>query len=172
MAPPLPSVTRSAESMSSTRRTSLADGKDPKLALFELYLATAEKVSDRRAAANAWMLSVNSAIVAFYGYLAADKLAVPLGQKAVWLWAIPAAGAIVSVAWTVLLTSYRQLNRAKFGVLQEMEKDLVAQPFARERALYTRDRRRSLSVIETSIPLCFLVLYAVIIAAAVLLRGS
>ena len=39
----------------------MTDAKDPKLALFELYLATAEKVSDRRAQANAWMLSVNSA---------------------------------------------------------------------------------------------------------------
>ena len=43
---------------------SVADDKDPKLALFELYLATAEKVSDRRAQANSWMLSVNSAIIA------------------------------------------------------------------------------------------------------------
>src|SRR5277367_1529003 len=114
----------SAVSTSSTRRISLADEIDPKLKVFELYLATAEKVSDRRAAANAWMLSVNSAIVALYGYLAADKLSVPLPQKGVWLWAIPAAGAIVSFAWAILLTSYRQLNRAKFGVLQEMEKDL------------------------------------------------
>jgi hypothetical protein len=148
----------------------VAEGKDPRLALFELYLATAEKVSDRRAAANAWMLSVNSAIVALYGYLAADKLAVPAAQKSVWLWAIPAAGAIVAAAWTVLLTSYRQLNRAKFGVLQELEKDLPAQPFARERVLYSRERRQSLSSIETAIPLCFLVLYAAILAAA-LTRG-
>jgi hypothetical protein len=148
----------------------LADDKAPKLALFELYLATAEKVSDRRAAANAWMLSVNSAIVALYGYLAADKLSVPVPQKTVWLWAIPAAGAIVSVAWTVLLTSYRQLNRAKFAVLEEIEKDLPVQPFACERALYSRERRRSLSTIETAIPLCFLALYTAILAAA-LLRG-
>ena len=150
----------------------MADEIDLKLAVFKLYLATAEKVSDRRAAANAWMLSVNSAIVALYGYLAADKLSVPVPQKGVWLWAIPAAGAIVSVAWAGLLASYRQLNRAKFGVLQEMEKDLPAQPFARERALYGRDRRRSLSQIEMAIPLCFLVLYAAIIAAAALRHGS
>jgi len=65
----------------------MPDAKDPKLALFELYLATAEKVSDRRAQANTWMLSVNSAIVALYGYLQADKLAVPNAQKTVWLWA-------------------------------------------------------------------------------------
>ena len=36
----------------------MSDAKDPGLKLFELYLATAEKVSDRRAQANAWMLSV------------------------------------------------------------------------------------------------------------------
>jgi hypothetical protein len=77
----------------------LADEIALKLAVFELYLTTAEKVSDRSAAANAWMLSVNSAIVALYGYLAADKLSVPVPQKKVWLWAIPAAGVIVSVAW-------------------------------------------------------------------------
>jgi hypothetical protein len=34
------------------RRKSMAEGEDPKLALFELYLATAEKVSDRRAQAS------------------------------------------------------------------------------------------------------------------------
>jgi hypothetical protein len=76
----------------------MTDANDPKLALFELYLATAEKVSDRRAQANAWMLSVNSAIVALYGYLQTDKMAVGAAQKGVWLWAIPAAGAIVCLA--------------------------------------------------------------------------
>src|SRR5215471_17728895 len=87
----------------------MSDNKD-KLALFELYLATAEKVSDRRVQANSWMLSVNSAIVAFYGYLQADKMSVGAAQKVVWLWAIPAAGAIVCLAWITLLTSYRKLN--------------------------------------------------------------
>ena len=33
------------------RRRPVSDAKDPKLKLFELYLATAEKVSDRRAQA-------------------------------------------------------------------------------------------------------------------------
>ena len=50
----------------------MPDAKDPRLAAFELHLATAEKVSDRRAQANTWTLSVNSAIVALYGYLQTD----------------------------------------------------------------------------------------------------
>jgi hypothetical protein len=54
-----------------------------------------------------WMLSVNSAIV-LYGYLQADKMAVGAAQKAVWMWAIPAAGAIVCLAWAALLTSNRK----------------------------------------------------------------
>ena len=67
----------------------MSEAKDPGLKLFELYLATTEKVSDRRAQANAWMLSVNGAVVGLYGYLQADKAAVVgAAQKAVWLWAI------------------------------------------------------------------------------------
>ncbi|MFY9956442.1 RipA family octameric membrane protein [Bradyrhizobium sp.] len=138
---------------------SVSDAKDPKLVLFELYLATAEKVSDRRAQANAWMLSVTSAIVTLYGYLETDKLSVPTGQKTVWLWAIPAAGVLVCIAWSALLTSYRQLNRAKFAVLQKIEADLPLQPFTREREAYMCDRRRSRTYIETAIPSCFVLLY-------------
>ena len=112
----------------------MTNAKNSKLALFELYLATTEKVGDRRAQANAWMLSVNSAIVALYGYLQADKDKVALGatQKAVWLWAIPAAGAIVCFAWWALLASYRKLNRAKFEVLMQLEKELPVALFTRE----------------------------------------
>ncbi len=150
----------------------MTDAKDPKLALFELYLATAEKVSDRRAEANTWMLSVNSAIVALYGYLQGDKMAVGAAQKAVWLWAIPAAGAIVCLAWAALLTSYRDLNRAKFAVLRQIEADLPVALFTRERETYLRDRRRSLSNIERLIPGCFALLYVVMLVAAVVTRGS
>lgn len=150
----------------------MTDTKDPKLALFELYLSTAEKVVDRRARANAWMLSVNSAIVALYGYLQSDKMSVGTGQKAIWLWAIPAAGAIVCLAWTALLASYRKLNRAKFGVLMQLEKDLEVPVFTREQDLYTKDKRRSLSDIETAIPGCFFLLYAFMFGAVILARNT
>jgi hypothetical protein len=146
----------------------MSSDKDPKLAMFELYLTTAEKVSERRAQANSWMLSVNSAIVALYGYLQADKMAVGAAQKAVWLWAIPSAGIIVCLGWTALLTSYRKLNRAKFSVLTELEADLPIQVFTREREIYRRDRRRSLSNVERWIPGCFFLLYVAILAAAII----
>lgn len=146
----------------------MTDSKDPKLALFELYLATAEKVSDRRAQANSWMLSVNSAIVGLYGYLQGDKVAVGPAGKAVWLWAIPAAGVIVCLSWAALLASYRKLNRAKFEVLAHLEADLPVPPFTREREIYRSDKRRSLSQIEIWIPGCFALLYAVMLGAVLL----
>lgn len=150
----------------------MTDAKDPKLVLFELYLATAEKVSDRRAQANSWMLSVNSAVIALYGYLQADQMAVGAAQRAVWLWAIPAAGAIVCLAWAALLISYRKLNRAKFAVLTEIEADLPFALFAREREAYRRDGRRSLSDIECLIPGCFVLLYTVMLLAVLLIQSA
>jgi hypothetical protein len=142
--------------------------KDPKLALFELYLATAEKVSDRRAQSNSWMLSVNSAIVGLYGYLQGDKMVVGTAGKAVGLWAIPAAGAIVCLAWAALLASYRKLNRAKFEVLAQLEADLPVPPLTREREIYRSDKRKSFSQTEIWIPGCFALLYAVMLGAAFL----
>ena len=150
----------------------MTNGSDPKFAMFELYLATAEKVSDRRAQANSWMLSVNSAIVALYGYLQSDKIAVSAPQKAVWLWAIPAAGAIVCLAWSALLASYRELNRAKFVVLTELETDLPASPIARERQIYGEQGRRSFSQIERLIPGCFVLLYVIMFVVALLTRNN
>jgi hypothetical protein len=150
----------------------MTDGKDTKFAMFELYLATAEKVSDRRAQANSWMLSVNSAIVALYGYLQSDKMAVGATQKGVWLWAIPAAGAIVSLAWAALLASYRELNRAKFAVLTEIEADLPVSPLTRERRIYKERARRSFSQIESLIPACFALLYIIMLVAALWTRGA
>jgi carbon starvation protein CstA len=143
---------------------------DPNFALYELYLGTAGKVSDRRATANSWMLSVNSALVALYGYLQADSLSVNERQKAVWLLAIPAAGLIVCVAWRTLLESYRQLNRAKFEVLQKLEGLFEVQPFTREQEVYRIHRRKGLATIERSIPACFFLLYMVILIAAIFRR--
>jgi tryptophan-rich sensory protein len=76
------------------------------------------------------------------------------------------------LAWLALLTSYRKLNRAKFAVLEQIEADLAFPMFAREREAYRRDRRRSLSTIESLIPVCFVLLYAAMLIAAIIARGG
>lgn len=134
--------------------------------LYTLYLATAEKVSDRRGAANTWMLSVNSAIVGLYGFLAKDSAIAGTSAQPIWYWAIPLTGVLVCLSWFAILTSYRKLNAAKFTVLQEMEKEFTHQPFAQEQTAYKADNRRSLSHIERLVPLCFGGLYLLLLVTA------
>ncbi len=117
----------------------------------------------------AQMLSVNSAIVGLYGYLQAGDQVPPDAAKAIWLWAIPAAGAIVCLAWAALLASYSRLNGAKFTVLQELEAEFPIPLFKREWEHYKKEGRRQLSRIESRVPWTFALLYAIMIIAA--LRG-
>ena len=147
----------------------MANEIEPHAELYKVYLETAEKVSDRRAQANAWMLSVNSALATLYGVLEVGKGTVDSSAQELWLWAIPAAGMLVCIAWASLLASYRQLNAAKFKVLQELETDLVFQPFKREQEIYRSNARVSLTKIERWIPWAFAALYAALLLAAWLL---
>ncbi len=144
----------------------MAEEKDPHTTLYSVYLSTAEKVSDRRAHANTWMLSVNSALVAFYGILEKETVIVEEPERRLWLWVIPIAGVLVCTAWASLLASYRRLNAAKFEVLQELEKELLFPAFAREQAIYKSKGRIALSKVERWIPWTFAVLYAALAVAA------
>jgi hypothetical protein len=139
----------------------MSEDADRRFDLYRLYLATAESVSDRRAAANTWMLSVNVALAGFYGYAAA----LPEAGRELSLLAIPLAGLIVALAWAGLLTSYRKLNAAKFAVLLALERDLPFSPFTDEQAAYRQARRRPLSRVEKAVPLAFAALHGALAAA-------
>lgn len=148
--------------------STMTSSQNQQQALFEIYLATAEKVSERRAQTNAYLLSVNSALVALYGYLPEGQAGAVAVDQAVWHWAIPTAGAIVCIAWVILLLSYHSLNRAKFAVLTEMEAVMAIQVFSREREIYKQRRRLPLAKIESAIPWCFILLYAAMTSATLL----
>jgi hypothetical protein len=82
----------------------------------------ADRISNRRASANSYFLSVNSAILAFVGYLAAKDT----GE---YMWMLAAGGIALSVLWEALITSYRNLNTAKFAVIHKIEKRLPISPY-------------------------------------------
>jgi hypothetical protein len=138
-------------------------GDETKLEMYRLFLGTAERVSDRRATANQWLLSVNGAIVSFYGLLSSEAVGSGSREAEVWTWAIPVAGMIVCLTWVSLINSYQKLNSAKFLVLQEIERDLPYQPFDREQEHYRKKRRGSLSRIERGIPWSFAALFLVLL---------
>ena len=146
----------------------MATDQEVRLDLYELYLATAEKVSDRRMQASAWMLSVNSAIVGRSTVTSSQgKASVEGAEAMIWRWAIPAAGILVCLSWAALLSSYSKLNGAKFQVLHEMEAELPYALFTREQRFLPADRSSAAEqggsggAVEL-----LMVLYAILIAAS------
>jgi hypothetical protein len=81
------------------------------LDLYKYAAEMADRVSARRAVANSFFLSVNAGFAALLG-----------GQELRWYG--PVAGIVFTVAWWSLLVSYRQLNGAKFQVINKLEEQL------------------------------------------------
>lgn len=124
---------------------------------YKLYVEMADRISQRRGVANTFFLTFNTAIV---GALASVYEHVP-AKVAV---ALFAAAMVLTVAWGLLLRSYRNLNSAKFKVIGLMEERLPAGAYyaAEWKALGEgKDLKKyiPLSVVETIVPLTFMVIY-------------
>ena len=139
------------------------DGPEDKSAVLEqykLYVEMADRISARRALANTFFLTLNTAVATAAGVFwnkppdaSAFLLAVPwlalVGQCLAWFW---------------ILRSYRQLNTAKYAVIGAMEERLPASPYWRaEWAALGEgtDPRRywPLSHVESLIPGFFALIY-------------
>ncbi len=131
--------------------------------LYKAYLATAEAASERRAKMNAWMLSVNSALIGVHAAISKDNAQSGLLRDPSWLWTIAFAGIVVCIAWLNLIKSYRDLNKAKFAVIAEMEKNFDFKPFTLERELYKAYPRISFSYIELGVPVAMALVYAILV---------
>jgi hypothetical protein len=132
------------------------------LDLYKLAVEMADRVSARRATANAFFLTVQTALVAVLG------IATPTLHHAPW-WtalAVALAGVILSASWWLQLRSYRDLNRAKFSVINAIENDLPVKVFTDEWASLKRDpisrwrgRYAELGTVERVVPGVFAALY-------------
>jgi len=128
------------------------------LELYKLAVEMADRVSARRATANAFFLTVNTALLAFVSSGLDDMLRL-----------IALAGIAISGTWWVLLKSYRDLNAAKFDVITEMEKNLEAQIFDNEwkrlkenRPEGWRSKYAEFGAVERFVPLIFAALYVAV----------
>jgi hypothetical protein len=134
------------------------------LELYKLAVEMADRVSARRATANAFFLTVNTALLAYLSSGLDDALRL-----------VALAGIALSGTWWALLKSYRDLNAAKFGVITKMEKKLEAQIFDEEwkslmekRREGWRGRYAEFGAVERLVPLIFAALYAAAFVGAVL----
>jgi hypothetical protein len=149
---------------------------DTQQIVFEQYrLATemADRISARRGTANGFYFTVASALLA-----GSEHFDLPLAA---------AAGAVLAGAWWLQLRSYRNLNSAKWTVINRLESRLPEAPFNDEWEILKRDpvdravlkserlgraikplaRYAELSVVEQIVPALFAVLFAVSFVAAI-----
>jgi hypothetical protein len=127
---------------------------------YKLYVTMADRISDRRQAANSFFLAINSGMLTVMGYAAIrEKEAIPLAI----VWMTAGAGVLVSILWLRMVLSYRNLNTAKFLVIHGIERLLPLRPYDAEWELVGRGERRKfyfpLTHIERLIPLGFVVLH-------------
>jgi hypothetical protein len=94
---------------------------------YKLYVEMADRISGRRALANTFFLTLNSAIFTVIGIFWKDQ-----PHASPWLLAFPLVVLIgQTLAWFWLVRSYRQLNGAKYAVVGALEERLPASPYWR-----------------------------------------
>jgi hypothetical protein len=136
------------------------------LELYKLAVEMADRASARRASLLTLPFTANTALFAILSTRSANNI----------LWLVAAGGIIISLSWWVLLSSYRQLNSAKFSVIAEMEDNLEVRIFTnewmvvRDRYEFDNLRHRILqaSMVEKVVPISFVALYAAALVTSLL----
>lgn len=132
---------------------------------YKVYVASAERISERRVSANNYLLTVNAFLVTLYGLVAASQ------YKSYWTILVPVAGLLVSLTWYRIITSYRDLNTVKFKVIHELEQHMPAALYDYEWKKAEEGRGKAyqpLSHLERWVPIVFIVLYVLLGVVGVL----
>lgn len=144
-----------------------------RLELYKLAVEMADRVSGRRTSANNFFLALHAAfasIVTFFG-LQTTLAGSGSGQASAnqsGMIAIAAIGLLLCGAWFLGLRSYRDLNTAKFKVINAIEAELPLRVFSEEwrylkedRVPGWRGRYREQGTVERWVPTLFGIVYIV-----------
>lgn len=93
---------------------------------YKPYVQSAENVSARRVASSRYLLTLNVALVAFYGFQSSNL------SSGWWIALVPVLGISVSVLWHQIIKSHKDLNAVKFRIIHELEQWLPAAIYAYE----------------------------------------
>lgn len=132
---------------------------------YRIYLHIFNNTSDRRQKTNEFFLGINTAIMGIMGYLEAKDLP----HAPVIFILVPLVGVAICLCWYQLISSFSQLNRAKFRIINALERKLPANIFEIEWKLLGKGKDKSkyypISHAERYIPIIFTVLYLIIFMA-------
>lgn len=130
--------------------------RDQMFKQYEIFVSSADKISNNRMDANKFFMSINSGILTIYSMFS-EKIASAL-------WVVPIIGIIISLAWLRRLKSYSMLNSAKFEVINKIEEQLPLQPYKDEWDILKYNcEYKTLSKTEQQIPCIFGIVYLVLL---------
>ncbi len=153
-----------------SRATHNKDGEDKSdkyfdhyLEQYRIYLHIFNSTNDRSSKSNDFFLGLNTAIIGVLGYL--ETKTFQPGGSTIFLFA-PFVGIAICYSWYQMISSFRQLNRAKFKMIHAVEKQLPISLFETEWEFLGKGKDKKkyypLSLIERKIPVIFIILYIMI----------
>ena len=146
------------------------EGVSAAIEQYKLMLGTTESLEARRQTLHTFFMSINSLFLAAIGLLGKESL--DNSAVAVGVIVLAIAGCLLSESWRRQVISYGNVAASKWTVINAFEVCLPASPFCAEwQALQRRDYR-SFTTNETAIPVAFVALYGVAIAAGILLLAG
>lgn len=136
---------------------------------YKIYVEMADRISQRRATANNFFLTLHSGLIAigivFLGLATQDA---EYGLAAV---TTGVFGLSLSILWRLILKSYRQLNGAKYTIVGELEAKLPVAPYDDEWEKLGRGEDSSkylkLTVVEERVTYVFMAGYVALAVLAV-----
>ena len=135
------------------------------MALYRLLVEMADRVSQRRQAANSFFLSVNTAFLSVFYLFRPEDL--DFLASAV----VAAAGVTLCLLWERSIVTYRDLNSGKFAVICELEKTLGCAPFTAEWEYLKRDettrKYHPFAMVEKWVPFIFMGIFLFILLRAI-----
>lgn len=154
------------------------------LEIYKMSVEMADRMSARRAGANSFFVTLNTALAAIVGIVSAARKPPHHGSlpsfDAFGLVVTSLAGVVLALVWWALLRYYRRLSKAKYDVINAIEERLPASPYTDEWKLLHPDERlgdgpdpkrswlerirvrvkhREATVVEQLVPFVFVAIY-------------
>lgn len=142
--------------------------------LYKIMVQSSEGLVSRRLSMNTFFLTMNGALLTASGLIVQNSADQKLGALGIAVLAV--AGIVLCGAWRSLITSFGQLNRGKFKVINTIEKHLKAAIYAAEWEALGQGKDpkiyRSFTSREIWVPTALFVLHAVTCIAAILVSSG
>jgi hypothetical protein len=142
--------------------------------LYKIMVASSEGLVSRRQAVNTFFLTINGALLTASGLIVQSSGSLKLAGFGILVLAI--AGALLCGAWRSLITSFGQLNRGKFRVINTIERYFTTAIYAAEWEALGRGEDptiyRSFTSREIWVPDALLILHILTALAALLVAAG